>query len=332
MLPCARSRSITAFPRLGITNSRCLYRPLLINQSIRTLSTSTSTEGYQLNIDGEASKRLNLQHDLFKRIFGGKFLPDKIVQNLKLIQQNGEKQLKIADVATGTGIWLFSIKDELAKSGLNAELHGYDLFDEQFPPVDKRAGIIFDTLNILDTEKFKAIGEEYHYIHARLLTVVLTVDEWKVAIENCLQVLKPGGYIHFEEIPINDMAIEKSGVPETGGLLKKLQASMTLLKRDLDCGNNIHKIYEVNKLEDITHDKIDLRDCDDEAKRMQNVNARMGFEEFVTNAIARGPQALNRLGFESKEAALAKLDQLQLGVSTRIQAYFVLHSIIGKKP
>ncbi|KAF3911169.1 hypothetical protein AA313_de0208970 [Arthrobotrys entomopaga] len=322
-----RARTIATLPRLAIHNNpRCVpayaYQTRLFNQQT-VRAGSTSTEGYQLNIDGEASKRLNLQHDLFKRIFGGKFLPDRVLQNLESMQRNGEKELKIADMATGTGIWLFSIKDELAKSGLNAELHGYDLYDEQFPPVDKRTGIIFDKMNILDTEKFKSIGEKYHYIHARLLSVVLTVDEWKVAVENCLDILK---------LPINDLAIERDGQPQSGGLLEKLQASLRMLKRDPDCGNSIYNIYEANKLEDITHDRIDLRDCDDEAKRMQNVNTRMGFEEFATNAIARGPEALKRLGFESKEAALSRLEQLQLGEDTGIQAYFILHSIIGKKP
>ncbi|EPS35847.1 hypothetical protein H072_10708 [Dactylellina haptotyla CBS 200.50] len=295
---------------------------------------STSKEPYLLNVDDEASKRLNLQHDILKRMLGGTFLPSPVVKRLKIIQQSttNDQPLKTADLATGTGarIWLYSIREELAKNGLNPELHGYDLHDNQFPPANKREGVIFDTMNVLDTDKFKAVGENYHYVHARLLTSVLTVDEWKVAIQNCLGILKPGGYLHFEEIPFGELAIERDGLPASGGVLEKLQASMILLKRDLDCGNSIRKLYEENKLEDISHDTIDLRDCDEEAKQMQNTNARLGLEEFITNAIRRGPGALKRLGFESEEAALTKMADLKASSGT--QAYFVLHSILGKKP
>ncbi|KAJ6260029.1 hypothetical protein Dda_5674 [Drechslerella dactyloides] len=145
-----------------------------------------------------------------------------------------EEYLKIADLATGTRIWLYSIRDELVEHNLKAGLYGYDLFDNQFPPVDKREDVTLDILNILDTAKFRAIGETYHYVHARLLTSVLTVNEWGLAIENCLEILKPGGYLHFEEIPFGELGIEKNGTPVPAGIIEKLQKSFKAMNKDLE--------------------------------------------------------------------------------------------------
>ncbi|KAK6535908.1 hypothetical protein TWF281_000159 [Arthrobotrys megalospora] len=299
-------------------------------------------EPYLLNVDEEASKRLNLQHEILSRMLGGNLIPEEVRERLKAVQGTCRtmsydwpackqvKYLKIAEVATGTGIWLYSIREELEKLDLKAELHGYDLHDNQFPPTDKREDVEFHTLDILDTAKCQEIGSIYHYVHARLLTAVLTKEEWKVAIDNCLEILKPGGFVHFEEIPFGELAIEKDGAPASGGVLEKLQASMKLLKRDLDCGYNIYNYLEGLDLWETSHRKIDLRACDDETKQMQNVNARLGLEEFITNAIARGPEALKRLGFESKEAALEKM--AYLGKTPGTQAYFVFHSILARKP
>ena len=86
-------------------------------------------------------------------------------------------------------IWLYSIRKQLEELDLKAELYGYDLHDNQFPPEDRREDVELHTLNILDTPKFQEMGPTYHYIHARLLTSVLTKEEWKVAIDNCLEIL-----------------------------------------------------------------------------------------------------------------------------------------------
>ncbi|KAK6516197.1 hypothetical protein TWF506_006108 [Arthrobotrys conoides] len=302
---------------------------------------TTTKEPYLLNVDEEASKRLNLQHGILTRMLGGMLIPEPVIARLEQVQEGGRnasydwpackenKYIKIADLATGTGIWLYSIRKQLEELGLKAELYGYDLHDNQFPPEDKREDVEFHTLNILDTPKFQEIGPTYHYIHARLLTTVLTKEEWKIAIDNCLEILRPGGFLHFEEIPFGELSIEKDGVPASGGVLEKLQASMKLLKRDLDCGNNIYNYLEELGLWDTEHRKIDLRTCDEETKQMQNVNARLGLEEFITNAIARGPEALKRFGYESKEVALERM--ASLGKDPGTQAYFVLHSILGKK-
>ncbi|KAK6508913.1 hypothetical protein TWF481_003681 [Arthrobotrys musiformis] len=319
------------------------YSPQLLFSQFERRNMSTITkEPYLLNVDEEASKRLNLQHDILTRMLDGKLIPEPVIKRLESIQGSGRsmsydwpackqvKYIKVADLATGTGIWLYSIRKQLEELGLKAELHGYDLHDNQFPPEDKREDVDFHTLNILDTPAFEEIGPTYHYIHARLLTSVLTKEEWKVAIDNCLEILKPGGFLHFEEIPFGELSIEKDGAPASGGVLEKLQASMKLLKRDLDCGNNIYYYLEELELWETEHRKIDLRDCDEEVKQMQNVNARLGLEEFITNAIARGPAALKRLGFESKEAALERT--ASLGKDPGTQAYFVLHSILGRKP
>ena len=67
--------------------------------------------------------RLNLQHYLWKQHFG--YLTHPNIDCLR-----GEN-IKIADVGTGTGIWLLDLSESLPAS---VQLHGFDVNLSQVPP------------------------------------------------------------------------------------------------------------------------------------------------------------------------------------------------------
>ena len=74
------------------------------------------------------STRLNTQHDFIKQACDGHALHPSIPK---------ESILNVADVATGTGVWLQDVASQLSAipspNGQKRHFHGFDIQDAQFP-------------------------------------------------------------------------------------------------------------------------------------------------------------------------------------------------------
>ena len=109
----------------------------------------------------------------------------------------------IADVGTGTGIWILHAAREYGADGY---YHGFDLSDEQFishynlPSHVKLHGGI---------DMKKSFPDEYHgkfdVVHVRLLVLAMAKDDWANCVINLRTLLKPGGYIQWEEGDFNHL-------------------------------------------------------------------------------------------------------------------------------
>ena len=93
--------------------------------------------------------------------------------------------LKVADIACGTAIWLI----DLAKEYPSAQLDGFDISDQQFPPkgwVPKNVSL--STLDIL-----KPIPEDlkgkYDVVHVGLIVLVVERDDPIPVLNNLLALL-----------------------------------------------------------------------------------------------------------------------------------------------
>jgi hypothetical protein len=75
---------------------------------------------YALERHFTASARLNLQHFLITQAKGYLLHPSTPIK----------PGMRVADIATGTGVWLLDVADQLP----DCELEGWDISDEQFPP------------------------------------------------------------------------------------------------------------------------------------------------------------------------------------------------------
>jgi ubiquinone/menaquinone biosynthesis C-methylase UbiE len=89
--------------------------------------------------------------------------------------------LRVADVATGTAIWLLDLAKILPS---DAQLYGFDISTKQFPaPDDRPSNIFLHEQNI--TNPFP---EEYHgvfdIVAVRLITAGLRGDDWDKAVKN----------------------------------------------------------------------------------------------------------------------------------------------------
>ncbi|KAL4875874.1 hypothetical protein BJY04DRAFT_232113 [Aspergillus karnatakaensis] len=146
-------------------------------------------EVYPLARDQTESARLNDQHNIIVDLVGG-----VIDSSIPL-----DKIHAVADVGTGTGIWLQEARSVLAKSSPKPDryFHGFDISAAQFPP--STTNFDFSVQDIL-----KPFPQEHHncydLVYIRMLVSVLSKTDYATAVANLLQILKPGGYVQWVEL------------------------------------------------------------------------------------------------------------------------------------
>ncbi|KAI1428109.1 hypothetical protein F5Y12DRAFT_711425 [Xylaria sp. FL1777] len=146
-----------------------------------------ANDDYALMRDCDASSRLTAQHYLWKNLLGYLVHPD--------ISTAGG--LKIADVATGNGIWLQDLADDVPFS---TELHGFDIsLDQAGPKPWLPANIHMHTWDIFQEPPSQFL-EYFDVVHVRLITVVVKNNDPRPILENLTKLLKPGGYLQWDEV------------------------------------------------------------------------------------------------------------------------------------
>lgn len=100
----------------------------------------------------------------------------------------------IADVATGTGAWLFELTETLPQTTTYV---GFDISSKGFPHTHP-PNISFEIQDAL-----KPFDSEWHdhfdVIHIRLLLSIMTDETWAVIVRNVVPLLKPGGALVWFE-------------------------------------------------------------------------------------------------------------------------------------
>ncbi|KAJ5224393.1 uncharacterized protein N7469_007896 [Penicillium citrinum] len=148
-----------------------------------------TNDKYVFGRDKRESKRLDAQHDLLLKVTENSLIHPKIPT---------DTLFSVADIATGTGIWLKDTSEMLDKvDGHRCYYHGFDISAAQFP--EDSDTIAFSLHDI--TEPFpEEHWNRYDLVHVRLLVAALEESEYSAAVCNIQQILKPGGYLQWEEI------------------------------------------------------------------------------------------------------------------------------------
>ncbi|KAI0205454.1 S-adenosyl-L-methionine-dependent methyltransferase [Astrocystis sublimbata] len=102
---------------------------------------------------------------------------------------------QVADIGTGTGIFLRSIGALYPE----ATLHGYDISLALCPDAGSLPlNLEFKSMDV-KREVPPELRGKYDLVHVRLLAAAMLPDEWEPVVSNIAQLLKPGGYIQWEE-------------------------------------------------------------------------------------------------------------------------------------
>ncbi len=142
-----------------------------------------SDDGYMLQRDSHESKRLNTQHEFMVSMSNGHLIHPSI--SCKCLQA-------VADVATGTGIWLrdvaasptFSSQSDANKT----EFVGFDISPKQFPSAaELSSSINFVTHDMTEPFPLK-YHEKFDLVSVRLLSYVIKAVDLEKIVRHILEI------------------------------------------------------------------------------------------------------------------------------------------------
>ncbi|KAF2455626.1 hypothetical protein BDY21DRAFT_69032 [Lineolata rhizophorae] len=149
---------------------------------------------YRLGRGFAETSRLHYNHMLLKEAIGYNLSP-----SIPLVgggtKDKASLSLRIADVATGNGIWPCEVARELP----NCQVDGFDVSDAQFPPAEWLPRNVhlgtFDGAGKLPDE----LKGKYDIVAVRLIMPVVANRDIAPWVNNFLAMLKPGGYLQWVE-------------------------------------------------------------------------------------------------------------------------------------
>ncbi|KAF7587095.1 hypothetical protein BBP40_007734 [Aspergillus hancockii] len=163
-----------------------------------------NSQGFPMNYGYREVNRLNLQHFLWRESFRFSIHPS--IQPQLLSNAPNNANLSIADVACGTSLWLADVARELPQ----AELDGLDVCltqatNQHWLP----SNITLHEWNILNKTVPSELVGKYDLVHVRSLALALAGKDPKTVIRNLYQLVRPGGYLQWEESDYKSMCVKK---------------------------------------------------------------------------------------------------------------------------
>ncbi|CBF80663.1 hypothetical protein AN8492.2 [Aspergillus nidulans FGSC A4] len=145
--------------------------------------------------EADENERLDIQHRLLLHMMHQKLLHPDIPERFE----------RVADIATGNGDWLFELKKvaESEPSTTQTKYHGFDISSSLFPKLESVANIDFSVHDFYKPFPEEHIGK-YDLVHARHLVLAVRKSSLPTAVDNISSLLKPGGYIQWEEYDFAD--------------------------------------------------------------------------------------------------------------------------------
>lgn len=158
--------------------------------------------GFMLDKGYAARCRLNIQFYLWKNSLAFNLHP-----SIPIPHTHGSPPLRIADLACGTGIWLLDLPCELPEP---AVLDGFDIDLSKAPPAQWLPNnVTVHNWDILSPVPEHLVGR-YDIVHLRLLILVVQHSDPVPIIQNAYRMLKPGGYIQWDDLNYPDTHVSKA--------------------------------------------------------------------------------------------------------------------------
>ncbi|KAK4216725.1 S-adenosyl-L-methionine-dependent methyltransferase [Rhypophila decipiens] len=144
----------------------------------------------------EATERLDEQHIFTTKTLGFLIHPN-IITSLSSHDGPGDDTpgLKVADIGTGTGIWLLDVAKTYPS--LCGQLVGFDVTFSSFPsPGELPSNITFNVQDMHHPFPESEIGT-YDIVAVRFVSSATSRVEWESTAKNLVTLLKPGGWLQW---------------------------------------------------------------------------------------------------------------------------------------
>ncbi|KAL4812465.1 hypothetical protein BDW67DRAFT_170012 [Aspergillus spinulosporus] len=276
---------------------------------------SESAEIYPLGRDEAESRRLNEQHKILVDFAEG--LIDRSVPL--------EKITAVADVATGTGIWLWDVRKLLVDHAgeFPRYFHGFDISPAQFPPAAE--GI---ELSVQDV--FKPFPVEHHnrydLVNVRMLVTAIPESEYEKVVQNLLTILKPGGYLQWGDMDFSATATDDPRVAEGSDVWLKFCRLNNLSQ----CTPKVlQKAYQNAGLLNIISRSFSPRKRGDMLERLQNWQTQF-YKTVLPLILLKTGHAVDQAAVSKSAAELLRGLELYYDEGNIIDSRFGV--VVGQKP
>ncbi|KAK7914203.1 S-adenosyl-L-methionine-dependent methyltransferase [Apiospora marii] len=158
------------------------------------------------NCRSSSSARLHLQHFLSQRSAGHLLSP---ILPQKEKEEKDSDPLRVADLGCGNGAWLCALHDEFVQTGVSGvQLDGYDINPSHFPaPEFLPSAVRLSELDVLQPPAPELEGV-YDVVHVRAFASTLAPTDVAPLLSTVRALLKPGGYLQWEEAKADEFVIE----------------------------------------------------------------------------------------------------------------------------
>ncbi|MCJ1353415.1 MAG: hypothetical protein MMC33_003401 [Icmadophila ericetorum] len=267
--------------------------------------------GYFLGRDFSASIRLYFQYWMWRRQLGYLLNP--------LIPLTDD--MKVADIACGTGIWLI----DLAKEAPHVQCDGFDISDAQFPHRNWiPRNVTLDTLDVLKPVP-ESLQGKYDVVHVGLVVLVVENGDPLPLLDNLLTLLKPGGYLQWEEADFGGIYSQSPGENVSCTAIERLRSKLQSLT--LASGGNryswvrhLKERYEARQLAVLDNKILPISDDIALPWTLTHLMATVELIKHIDN-----PTGSATDWWKAYEEAA---EEVQRGASIRM----AMISVIGRKP
>ncbi|GLI77748.1 hypothetical protein PoHVEF18_006042 [Penicillium ochrochloron] len=235
------------------------------------------------------------------------------------------EHMRIADVGTGTGIWLQELANVLPSS---CQLDGFDISDALLP--DKSSlpeNITFYLQNLLQPFPEQFIGK-YDVVNVRVMVVALSSNEWEPAVRNLMTLLRPGGHLQWVDCAAHECIVK---APE-GANPVNANRGMDLFRKTM---NALGKTPSIAALHGIFQES-GLDACEEQIFTLTDPEVRDNLNLSVATAIAHCLTAalkLHKLEDIQSEEEIADLKKGMLEDLRTTHCWFCydVYVVVGRK-
>ncbi|KAL2844066.1 hypothetical protein BJY01DRAFT_190490 [Aspergillus pseudoustus] len=275
-------------------------------------------EMYPLGRDEAESRRLNEQHKFLLDVVDG-----AIDRNVPL-----DNVSAVADVATGTGVWLWDAKHVLEQKADQSGryYHGFDISDAQFPPAAQ--GIKLSVQDVFQPFPAEFLNR-FDFVHVRLMVTAFPESKFQEAVENVLTILKPGGYLQWVEIDFSHIEAQTDGDPRVASSARHWLKFVDVNQMSRCAPGALFKAYQNLGLQNTSNNSFLIRGRPELKERAQAWQMEF-FATIMPRVLLRIGEAANMDEAAEKAAVIKKDLQSFFADGEVVDTRF--GTVVGQKP